>query len=58
MKMTFRDMIKEMRVMLHFLHILQFFSLTHMFKGLKSLSSLKPFWQVNTKMGNMCVHTS
>lgn len=27
-------------------------------EGLKSSISLKPFWQVNTKMGNLCVHTS
>ena len=57
MKMIFHDSIEEQEIMLHFLYLLQLFSLTHKFKGLKGSRSLKPFWHVNIKKGkSVCVH--
>lgn len=39
MKMIFHDSIEEQEIMIQFLLLLQFFSLTHKFKGLKSSRS-------------------
>ena len=58
--MIFPNLLKmvSLNIMLHFLHLLQLFSLTHKFEALKSSNSLKPFWQVNIKKESRCVHTS